>query len=439
MIIIIYSDTNAGSIEKNLGLPEYSYYFVLKEFKPILERMGIVVPVTDPAREVDAIYRNAQAHGESCVFLSFSPPHKTAIGLECPTIPVFAWEFNTIPQEMWQDEPRHDWRMVFGKLGCAITHSEFTVTSVRAAMTPSFPIVSAPAPVWDRFAGIRQRLALAGRSDGVELQVAGTIIDSRTTDLSLFGPNRRHDAKPNLIRPAELARQQPDRVHIDGVVYTSVFNPYDGRKNWFDMIGAFCWAFRDTEDATLVLKLTHHDIKTAIDALLEDLYKLTPYKCRIVLIHGYLADAEYEKLVAATSYVVNTSHGEGQCLPLMEFMSCGKPAIAPDNTAMADYIDSENAFVIASSEEPSHWPHDPRQAYRTLRYRIDWDGLRHAYTESYRVFKQDRARYEQMSESAVSSLQKHCSQAVIGQRLREFLAAHALLASGIAQDPAPIC
>src|SRR5471030_77618 len=102
MIIIIYSDTNAGSIEKNLGLPEYSYYFVLKEFKPILERMGIVVPVTDPAREVDAIYRNAQAHGESCVFLSFSPPHKTAIGLECPTIPVFAWEFNTIPQEMWQ-------------------------------------------------------------------------------------------------------------------------------------------------------------------------------------------------------------------------------------------------------------------------------------------------------------------------------------------------
>jgi len=443
MIIIVYSETDAGSIEKNLGLPEYSYYFVLKEFRPLLERLGIVVAVTDPAREVDAIYRNAKAHGQDCVFLSFSPPHKTVTGLECPTIPVFAWEFSTVPQEPWQGEPRHDWRTVFSKLGCAITHSSYTVATVRAAMTPAFPIVSAPAPVWDRFAGLRRSAISAG---GVELQVAGTVIDTRSADLSPFGPTHKHDPKPDLIRPAALARLQPQRLQLDGVVYTSVFNPYDGRKNWFDMIGAFCWAFRDVADATLVLKLTHHDIKNAVDALLEDLHKATPYRCRVVLIHGYLADPEYEKLVAATSYVVNTSHGEGQCLPLMEFMSCGKPAIAPDNTAMADYIDADNAFIIASSEEPSHWPHDPRQAYRTLRYRIDWDSLRTAYQDSYRVFKQDPTRYEQMAEHAVRSLQQHCSQAVIAERLGAFLLEHARSAgagqpapAGSIDNAAPVC
>ncbi len=423
MIIIIYSDTNAGSIEKNLGLPEYSYYFVLKEFRPVLEQLGIVVTVTDPVREVDAIYRNAQAHGQPCVFLSFSPPHKTAVEFACPTIPVFAWEFNTIPNEVWDDNPRNDWRTVFARTGSAITHSQFTVAAVKAAMSDSYPIISAPAPVWDRFSGVRARSQKRTAADSVELLIAGTVVDTWNMDVSLYGPTLRHVPKPDLVRPAALASAEPVKLTLSGVVYTSVFNPYDGRKNWFDMIGAFCWAFRDQADAVLVLKLTHHDIKWALDSLLEDLCKLQPYQCRVVLIHGYLADADYEKLVAVTSYVVNSSHGEGQCLPLMEFMSCGKPAVAPVNTAMADYIDSDNAFIVHSTEEPSNWQHDPRQAMRTLRYRIDWESLRDAYVTSYEVFKHQPQRYEAMSEHAVSSLQQHCSQAVIAARLSEFIQA----------------
>jgi len=424
MIIIIYSETNSGSIASNLGLPEYSYYFVLKEFRPVLEQIGIVVAVSDPAREVDDIYRSAKAHGESCVFLSFSPPHKTVVGLTCPTIPVFAWEFSTLPNEVWFGEPRHDWRYVFDKVGSAITHSVFTADSVRQAMTPAFPVASIPAPVWDRFAALREKLSIANHSGGVDLHVAGTVIDSRTVDLSPYSVPRRRDPKPDLVRPPALARREPVKVHIDGVVYTSVFNPYDGRKNWYDMISAFCWAFRDVEDATLVLKLTHHDVRIGIDNLLENVYKLTPFKCRILLIHGYLSDADYESLVSATTYVLNTSHGEGQCLPLMEFMSCGKPAIAPRNTAMADYIDNDNAFVLDSNTEPSHWPHDPRQAYRTLRYRIDWGTLLAAYKDSYRVAKQEPDKYWQMAEHAVRRLQLHCSRAVIKKRLLAFFAAH---------------
>ena len=424
MIIVIYSDTNASSIVSNLGLPEYSYYFVLKEFRPVLEQLGIVVTVMNPALEVDTIYRNAKAHGESCVFLSFSPPHKTEVDLECPTIPVFAWEFSTLPTESWLGEPRHDWRYVFDRLGSTITHSEFTSDVVRQTMTPAFPVASIPAPVWDRFSALREKSSIANFPDGIELNVEGTVIDSRSVDLSPYGASQRGEPKPVLVRPPALARREPAKVHIDGVVYTSVFNPLDGRKNWYDMISAFCWAFRDIEDATLVLKLTHNDPQVGIDNLLENVYKLTPFKCRILLIHGYLSDADYESLVSVTTYVLNTSHGEGQCLPLMEFMSCGKPAVAPRNTAMADYIDSYNAFVLDSSAEPSNWPHDPRRAYRTLRYRIDWTTLLDAYKESYRVAKHDPARYQKMAEHAVRKLQLHCSRAVVKERLETFFSNH---------------
>jgi glycosyltransferase involved in cell wall biosynthesis len=244
------------------------------------------------------------------------------------------------------------------------------------------------------------------------------VADSRTLDLRAFGPeaSREGEGIDFTATPGEQA------LLLDGVIYTSVFNPGDGRKNWEDMLSAFCVTFREVEDATLVLKLTHHDAEEALSDILHHLYKNQSYRCRIVLIHGYLADADYEQLVQATSYVVNTSYGEGQCLPLMEFMSCGKPAVAPRTTAMIDYLDADNAFLIDSTEELTAWPHDPRRAFRTLRYVTDWTSLCRAYRASYDVAKNDAGRYAQMSGHAVASLEKFCSQATAEQRLKGFFA-----------------
>ena len=112
MLIIIHSETNQHTITQNLGRSEYSYYFVLKEYRPVLERLGRVVEVSDPQTEVDALYRDALSRGESCVFLSFSPPHRTSVNFTCPTLPVFAWEFSTIPNEPFAGDPLNDWRTV---------------------------------------------------------------------------------------------------------------------------------------------------------------------------------------------------------------------------------------------------------------------------------------------------------------------------------------
>jgi len=417
MLIIIHSETNKSNIQQNLGRPEYSYYFVLKEFRPVLERIGQVIEVSNPDELVDRLYFDCLSRGEDCVFLSFSPPHRTPIDYACPTIPVFAWEFSTIPTESWQGEPRHDWRVVLQACGRAITHSTFTVNAVRDVMGADYPVCAIPAPVWDRFAARGETLLKRPVVEGVTLNLRGLLIDSRETDLRPYGP-------PGLCEGTPISFDAPAQdcpLQLEGVVYTSVFNPYDGRKNWKDMISAFCTTFRDISDATLVLKLTHHDIANALTDMLHHLYKNQFYQCRIVLIHGYLADADYEALVQATSYVVNSSYGEGQCLPLMEFMSCGKPAIAPVNTAMADYVSGDNAFVVDFTEELTAWPHDPRAAYRTLRYMTDWESLCVAYRDSYAVAKDDPQRYAAMSTAAVQSLQHFCSQASTEQRLRAFL------------------
>jgi len=207
---------------------------------------------------------------------------------------------------------------------------------------------------------------------------------------------------------------------VDGVVYVAVLNPTDGRKNWLQILTAFCWAFRDNPDATLVLKITQRDLASCYGHLMTPLAQLAPFACRVVMVHGYLDDQQYAKLYNAASFYVNASHCEGLCLPLMEFMACGKPVIAPDHTAMQDYIDDSVAFVVKSSEEPTTWPQDTRILFRTRRHRPDWGSLKSAYENSYRMAKTQPQEYRRMSVAAVERMHEYCASPELQQRIADF-------------------
>ncbi|GAJ30753.1 glycosyltransferase [Acidomonas methanolica] len=433
MIFLIHSETTDGTIDANLGLPEYSYYFVLRAFRPLLEEMGLTVAVADPEREVDRLARNARRHGETCVFLSFSPPHRTYVARDCPTIPVFAWEFDAIPTESWDDDPRNDWRTVLAATGRAITHSRFAAEAVTRAMGASYDVASLPAPVWDEYAPLHVPHGVPELGRERTLRVRGRVYDSRSIDFAPYAPLRCpkhvHPALPDHAGSRETERD----ITLDGVIYSAVFCPLDGRKNWFDMICAFCLAMRERADATLVLKLTHHRCDEVIGAMMKDLAKLPPFACRVVIIDGYLCDDSYRRLAASSHYTLNASHGEGQCLPLMEYMSAGKPAVTPVHSSMRDYVTEENAFLVRSHPEPTSWPHDPRQMYRTLRHRIDFESLMAALDESYRVARTDPARYARMAKAAHEGLRRHCSRAAVRDGLVSLLTALPSVGSGLAK------
>lgn len=519
MKFLVYSQVTAARIATSMGLPEYSYYFVLRDFLPVLKTLGEVLVVEHPETEVDRLYDEARAAGKRCIFLSFSPPQKTPIDLRCPTIPVFAWEFDSIPNEHWLDELNQDWRHVLGKCGSAITHSQMIVEAVRKEMGTQFPIISIPSPVWDKFTAFRAQSASLPLTDKVTIQVrSGVVVDSHDPALAPYisGPDaaarviqaiREHESAMARTRPEtptpeiQPTRQQsrlqvtrryagewylrvlcphlpfPSRsgakataitqdepavdlvfedddkrleprntvepphppasgitprmpqwqpqnssLELSGVIFTALFNPYDGRKNWADMLTAFCAAFRDVPDATLIFKLGHREYESAMHDMLIWMARMPSYKCRVILLHGYLEGSEFDSLIRASAFAVNASHGEGQCLPLMEFLSCGKPAIAPRHSAMLDYIDEDVAFVVDSWLDASAWSHDPRLAYRTCRHQLNWQSLVKAYRSAYNCAKEEPERYQRMSQTAIARARQHCSQATAAARLKEFLA-----------------
>ena len=209
-------------------------------------------------------------------------------------------------------------------------------------------------------------------------------------------------------------------VVLEGVVYTAVLNPKDGRKNWRDLVRSFCLALADRDDATLVLQLIGRSalVHTQLGG---ELRRLRPFRCRVVAADGFLTDAQYLRLAHASTYAVNASRGEGQCLPLMQYMSAGTPAIAPCHTGMADYLDATNAFLVDSSLEPTSWPQDTRHLLRTFWHRLNAASLLDAFRESYAIARREPERYRAMARSATERLRRHCSEEVVRETLRGFL------------------
>ena len=289
MLIIIHSETNKTTIRQNLGRPEQ---LLLRPRNSVRcwKRSARWSKSAIPTNWWTASTATA-ASAANPASSSFSPPHRTPIHHACPTIPVFAWEFSTLPSETRHGEPRHDWRHVLRQ---RTGHHPLQLHGRRGARRHGsrLPGTERAGAVWDRFANRASQQAGRPEARDVRLRLDGLLMDSRQLDLAVHA-----DPKPSAESwPCRTARRQVE-LSLDGVIYTSVFNPYDGRKNWQDMISAFCATFRDEPDATLVLKLTHHNVGEALADMLHHLYKNQSYRCRIVLIHGYLADPDYERLV----------------------------------------------------------------------------------------------------------------------------------------------
>lgn len=464
MKFLLYAQIDRQTIGQHLGAADYSYFFLLRAYASVLSELGEVIELSD-TEQVDSIYRECVRKGEKCVLLSFAPPHKTPLGLACPTVPLFAWEYPEIPERIeetcWQGDPRHDWRTVLSATGRAICLSTHTTEAVRRSMGRTYPIAPIPSPIAPSIAP-PHALPL---HQGTALRISAAVMDTYRMGLdvnAMVHPEAEDgtpfnssdigvlpEAGPSTDRPHnhsvrheesdddpaqddgysqplpcgwEIPPTIPVRIRLRGVVYTTVLTPSAGRKNWEDLITAFCWTFRNTEDATLILKLTGKNLSHNHLQLLMMLTKLSPFKCRVIAIYGYLPDADYAALVEASTFYVNTSLCEGQCLPLVEFLNEGVPAIAPNNTAMADYITEDVAFVVKSYPGvPTMWPHGDNEINRTSYNQLDWESLVDAYQRSYAMAHHDHARYRHMSVRARHVIQGYCGNETVKTALHKFL------------------
>lgn len=405
--LIAYCPFNEKSMISGLGQPDYSYGFVFQKFLPLLAELTTVTSVSDEMA-IEGIALDIRLSGRTPLLLSFAPPHRTPLSGSYRSIPVFAWEFDTIPCEDLDDDSRSNWSFLLSHLPGAITHSLFAVNVVKRQVGSTYPIASIPSPVWDDFAFLPDT-AWTGRPRSIVF--TGAVID--TLELAL-----ENEQDCELTAPLEI---KPHNIELSGLVFTLVANPCDGRKNWRDILTAFVYTFRDRRDATFVFKMVHHDRDRCCSEAWSEIARLTPFLCRIVVIHGFLETDSFRQLIGATTFTVNASSGEGQCLPLMEFMSASTPAIAPSHTALSEYVNSNNSLTIESSPAWTIWPHDPRQRLTCMHQQINWESICESFEKASAIAYNSRPLYQEMCNYARKSLEQYCSLGLAKDKLCQFI------------------
>ena len=273
-----------------------------------------------------------------------------------------------------------------------------------------------PSPIWDDFSHLHRPERHPLEKWTVEFD--GVLIDSRAAHA-----DEERGAPLDVDNP-ELDNRFDETNHVvsvEGVSFSYVFNPTDGRKEWMDAVSAFVDAFENEPRATLILKLIQVDLRRGAPMVWKAISALGRFDCRVLVIQAHLNGESYDNLISRPTYVLNTSRGEGQCLPLLESMSTGVPAVSPDHTAMADYVKESNSFVVKYARRWASWPHDPRSALRCSTFPVVWVSLREKLLEAFSCAVSDPDGYRRKSVAAHDEMRQFCSLESTRMAMAQFL------------------
>lgn len=434
--LVVSTVGGAASAAGRMGSASYSYFYVYESFLPLLRRWGSVAVANDG---------DLDAAGADAIHLSFRPLDffRAASGAANVVFPF--WDFPDVPDYALGGEPRNNWVATANQLDLLLVSNEFT----RSAFVSSgvrVPVAVVPVPVrrecfelapWEPQSRVLncQGYALDGdsvsaaprassRPAGVYQRRVRPHLSPRSIDLvSAFGRSARNArAEWRDITFSALAPVAP--LELSGIVYTTVLNPFDQRKNWEDLLTAFLFALRDRDDATLVIKLVvpPERAKFGVNKVVRFWRTLgVAHRCRVILISAYLDDAQMLGLTAASTFYLNASRAEGACLPLQDFLAAGRPAIAPRHSAIADYFDASAGLVVESHPEPTSWPQDLEGRCTTTWHRLVWTSLRDRIAESYDLAKNDRVTYARMAADARARMHALASDDAVWSRLEPAL------------------
>ncbi|MHB1423433.1 MAG: glycosyltransferase [Gemmataceae bacterium] len=475
-VVILTSYLSQSRRGKLLGAPGYSYDIVARLFLPLLQRWGEVVSVPrDPGR-IESAIREAQHRGMEPIHLSFLPFQDIHLTPSAPNVVFPFWEFPDVPAEAFDGNARNNWVATANRCDLVLVCGQFTVDAFqRAGIRTPIRIVPVPTPdeyfqlpswsakattrlacpayvfpnpevpphqlwdapdaelhednVWPSRSATRSRIRGASAPlQSLKRELLGKLRGTYRSMMKPLIPPIIHEAMRQRVRPighdpwrSYLWSCRREELDLSGIVYTSIFSPHDGRKNWQDLLSGFVLALRERADATLVIKLVAKEQLTVEKVL--NYYRTLglAHRCKVVFLTDYLFAEQMLELAQASAYYLTTTRAEGCCLPLLNYLAAARPGIAPCHTAIGDYFGPEMGFVIHGSQERTIWPQDRRIRFKTTWHRLVWPSVIEQIRKSYELARDDAAGYDALAATARARMKQWVETESVWPRLREAL------------------
>lgn len=325
-----------------VGEAHYSYNVVFKRF---LQAINISIDKNPLMLRHPEMYKTESAKltincDSSSIHISFKSPEDLRLLDGAYNIAHIAWEFNVLPKYPGpRVGPLARPRFALGMMNEVWVGCEFTKNVLILEGLSNVHVIPSPIPLPSSLAK-ENLLEVIGDSNAIQLNFSssnGTLKHASTT-----------------LRPFREMYSQYYRF-AKPKVYLTIANIWDYRKNIPNLVKIFELFHAQRPDTMLVVKLVLDNLSTRINNV-NEIFALhfgewiESGKCNgIFFISDQMSDEGMSALFRASDFYLNLSRAEGQALPVLEAMANGVVPISVDHTAMADYINEENAFVVKSA------------------------------------------------------------------------------------------
>jgi glycosyltransferase involved in cell wall biosynthesis len=210
-------------------------------------------------------------------------------------------------------------------------------------------------------------------------------------------------------------------VDEDSFVFYTI-GEFVQRKNLTAFATAFHSEFDPSENVHILVKThkggahpqqTHQEVANKINSVktrLRMYQKLQDYKNDIV-VANYLDRQSLMSVHNSCDCFVAPSHGESWCIPALEAMAAGNPAIVTSGTGMTEFVNNQNGWVVGATDAPCLVKDAPLPYLYTGREtwrEINIMELRYFMREAY----ENRDLYKKKSEQAKKDSLKYAPEEV---------------------------
>lgn len=342
---VLISTSGTKDPARSLGTAHYSYGFAADAFRSMLADEGVPTTlIAEPEQFKTA--RFASVHGMSdapTLHLIFRSSENIRPIPGVYNVACFAWEFEALKANGLPEEATvHDQVGMLGACDEVWVPCEYTRQVLNNHGLERVHVVPAPVHVKQEERGDRR-----DRFASLALRESVPLVSLSSGDEAAFGRLARTYSAPLIDQPRVRSA-----VENGGPIFLTVCNPYDKRKNLASLIEGFLMAAENHPDAVLIVKLvTSGQFESPVGYLFHQVRVLFGiphcfHEDGVVLFSSFLSREEMSDLYSSADFYLSTSLGEGQNLPLIEAMAHGCVPVSVRNTAMADYIDQDNAVVI---------------------------------------------------------------------------------------------
>lgn len=342
-----------GTVEH--GRAHYSYRSVRDKFCQMFD------DAAEPWVELShpEIYREFNAHhsllakakADSVVHISFKPPEHLRVAGGYFNVAHIAWEFERLPSKYATLPvlPNNDYARMLTTfdqvwVGCEFTRMVLEENGLKNVFTIPAPISTTPFILSDA------RSYYASLMKVQRLSIECFPIAIRNHRFQYADRKGEHDSI-DVSRLIENTREH------GGKMFLQILNPHDRRKNVVKLIRAFHAHKHDHPHDTLLLKFTSpekdRDVYSMFTWLLGESHALDAEG--VYFTTRFIPEAQKYDFLKLFDFYLSPSRAEGQNLPLMEAMMAGLVPVTTVNTAMLDYVEPANSFVIdGKNEEITH-------------------------------------------------------------------------------------